>query len=63
MRPVDNKVGDIRPKNIFLNESGNVKVGNLYSWPRASTNFTKSLQGENTFLAPEELIQLKNQNL
>lgn len=27
------KVGDVRPANIFLNETGQVKVSNLYSWP------------------------------
>lgn len=59
MRPKDTKVGDIRPQNIFLNEKGHIKVANMHSWPLASTNFSKSMKDEVTYLAPEELTQVK----
>jgi len=29
----ERKVGDIRPQNIFINEDGQVKVANIFSWP------------------------------
>lgn len=27
------QLGDIRPRNIFLNETGDIKVANSLSWP------------------------------
>jgi len=27
------KLGDIKPENLFVNDDGKVKVGNVYSWP------------------------------
>ena len=29
----EEKLGDVRPKNIFLNEDGNIKVANSLTWP------------------------------
>lgn len=37
-----NKIGDVRPHNIFLNADGDLKVSNLYSWPRENSNFNKA---------------------
>lgn len=45
MRPAFSKVGDIRPHNIFVNEAGDVKIANLYSWPNESTNYRKAFEG------------------
>lgn len=33
LRKADIKVGDIQPKNIFINPEGQIKVSNLCSWP------------------------------
>jgi len=30
---IDKKVGDIRPYNIFINEEGQIKIANIFSWP------------------------------
>lgn len=37
------KVGDVRPINIFLDNSERVKIGNRLSWPHATTNYEKSI--------------------
>lgn len=42
MIPPFSKIGDVRPQNIFINDQGEVKVTNLYSWPREITNFMKA---------------------
>ena len=36
------KMGDVRPKNIFVNEDGKVKVATKYSWPREISNYEKA---------------------
>jgi hypothetical protein len=36
------KVGDIRPINVFLNADGDIKLVNVCSWPRESSNFSKT---------------------
>jgi hypothetical protein len=33
------KLGDIRPHNILFNETGDVKITTLISWPNELTNF------------------------
>jgi len=30
---VGEKLGDVRPRNVFLNEEGKIKVTNSLSWP------------------------------
>lgn len=50
MKPAFSKIGDVRPHNIFINDQGQVKVANTYSWPRESTNFTKAFENEPTYL-------------
>lgn len=37
------KVGDLRPRNIFLNGLEGVKVGNRFSWPHETTNYAKAI--------------------
>lgn len=55
-KTLNSKVGDIRPSNIFINEDGQLKVSNLYSWPCETTNLDKTLfDKELTYLAPEEI--------
>ena len=36
---IDSKIGDVRPYNIFINEEGQIKIANIYSWPYEKTNF------------------------
>ena len=38
------KSGDLRPKNIFINEEGLVKVVNQYSFPDEKINYMKALE-------------------
>jgi serine/threonine protein kinase len=51
-------LGDIRPKNIFLNEQGKVKVANSISWPLENSNIQKSFDKTPTYLAPEDLEKI-----
>ena len=41
-RKTEGKVGDIRPHNVFVNAEGQMKVACLLSWPRETTNFSKT---------------------
>jgi hypothetical protein len=50
MFPSFSKIGDVRPQNIFINDKGQIKVSNLFSWPHENTNFTKVLDHEVTYL-------------
>lgn len=52
-------LGDIRPKNIFLNEEGKIKVSSSLSWPLENTNIQKSFDKVATYLAPEDLESIK----
>lgn len=54
-------LGDIRPKNIFLNEEGSLRVPNRDSWPQERSKLEKSLSDQKTYLAPEEVKAL-NEN-
>jgi len=56
---ISNKVGDIRPENVFINFDGQVKVGSLYSYPNENTNYKKSIDQEVTLLAPEDVAKLQ----
>lgn len=48
-------VGDIRPKNILLNDVGKLKLISMYSWPGEMSGLEKVLTGtgEKCYLAPE----------
>jgi hypothetical protein len=46
------RIGDVRPHNIFLNSQAEIKIANQFSWPRENTNFQKTFDNEKTYLAP-----------
>lgn len=54
-------LGDIRPKSIFINEEGSLRVPNRDSWPHERSKLEKSLSDQKTYLAPEEVKAL-NEN-
>jgi serine/threonine protein kinase len=61
------KLGDIKPENIFVNEQGAIRIANVYSWPNEVPSFAKALDqeklGYNGLLAPEDLAELKRGGL
>ncbi len=45
------KIGDVRPRNIFLNNFERIKIGNRYSWPNETNNYEKCMfDKEQTYL-------------
>ena len=49
-------MGDVRPHNVFINMSGQVKVISTYSWPGQLSNYEKFIfQNEITYLSPEQI--------
>ena len=36
-------IGDVHPKNVFLNNSGEIKVGCLRSWPGQVSNYRRAV--------------------
>lgn len=52
------RLGDVRPKNIFLNEKGSIKVSNSLSWPLENTNVQKAFDKTPTYLSPEDLARI-----
>jgi hypothetical protein len=52
------RVGDIRPENVFINYDGVVKVGSLLSYPNENDNYKKAIDLEPTLLAPEDVDKL-----
>lgn len=53
-KKIGTKIGDVRPSNIFINEEGQVKIANMFSWPNEPTNYIKTLDdSQKTYLAPE----------
>lgn len=51
---IDSKIGDVRPYNIFINEEGQIKIANLFSWPYERNNFDKTaFEKQLTYLSPE----------
>lgn len=58
-RKTGDRLGDVRPHNVFLNSQAEMKVANVYSWPRESTNFNKTFDNEKTYLAPEDMVRLE----
>ena len=46
--------------DIFINEDGQIKISNVYSWPNEPTNYIKTYdENLRTYLAPEELENMK----
>jgi hypothetical protein len=61
---LDMKIGDVRPHNIFINEEGQIKIANAFSWPYEKTNFEKSaFEKQLTYISPEEMSLLEKGNL
>lgn len=58
-RKTGERLGDVRPHNVFLNAQGDFKVTCQLSWPRESTNFSKAFDNERTYLAPEDMARLE----
>ena len=56
----DKKVGDIRPKNICINEDGQMKLMSMNTFPQELDNYQKTFYDkEKTYLAPEEVKDLE----
>ena len=55
MHENQNLVGDIHPKNIFINNIGDIALFNLYTFPEEYTNYEKVLfYNEVTYLGKFE---------
>lgn len=48
----------MRPRNVFLNENGSIKVTNSLSWPSEISNIQKTMDKIPTYLAPEDLVRV-----
>ena len=42
----DIRIGDVRPKNILLDQNGSIKIITRMSWPGEESGFEKVLRGE-----------------
>jgi hypothetical protein len=61
---IDRKIGDVRPHNIFINEEGQIKIANAFSWPYEKTNFEKTAyEKTRTYISPEEMALIEKGNL
>lgn len=57
---IGENVGDVQPRNIFLNETGEIKLASLRSWPGQVSNYRRAvLEEECGYLAPEDIERLK----
>lgn len=55
MKKITSRIGDVCPKNIFINnKSGAIKIGSILSWPGFKTGYQKKFaEQENSYLSPE----------
>lgn len=53
------RLGDVRPRNVFVNDKRQVKVANSLSWPMENSNIQKALDKTNTYIAPEDLARIQ----
>ena len=46
------KLGDIRPQNVFMNSTGDIKILTQFTYPYAVTNYTHAVTNHeyNTYL-------------
>lgn len=52
------KVGDVRPQNVFISPEGQVRVATQYTWPGEQTNYMKTVfEKEVTYLCKSHPIQ------
>jgi serine/threonine protein kinase len=53
-------LGDIKPENILVNLSGDIKLVNIYSWPNELPSYAKALDKKklcySILLAPEDIF-------
>ena len=54
------ELGDVRPRNILLNEQGCLKIPTLHSWPMEINKYQKMIGNTPTYVPPEELIELQS---
>jgi hypothetical protein len=53
-------IGDIQPRNIFLNAQQQAKVASLLSWPGQVSAYRRAVLEEDLgYLAPEDMERLK----
>lgn len=53
------KVGDVQPGNVFINDNGQAKVACQHSWPHEFDNYQKAVfEKLTTYLSPEEIRDL-----
>ncbi len=52
-------MGNINPKNIFLNEHNEIKLANPLSWPNYVDGYKNAVLGEPAYLSPEDLKLLE----
>lgn len=54
------QIGDLQPRNIFLNASQQAKVANTLSWPGHISNYKSAVLEESfDYLSPEDIVRLK----
>ena len=54
------QIGDLQPRNIFLNANQQVKVGCKLSWPCQVSAYRKAVLEEGFgYLSPEDMVRLK----
>lgn len=52
------KVGDVRPQNVFISPEGQVRVATQYTWPNEQTNYMKTVfEKEVTYLCNSRTMQ------
>ena len=60
-------MGDIKPQNVFVNDVGQMKVANIYSWPDEKPSYLKIVEmstlDHNQLLAPEDLALMHSNSL
>ena len=61
------KLGDIKPENVFVNDAGQIKVANIYSWPNEKPSYWKVIEFDkfesDSLLAPEDMALLQTNHL
>lgn len=55
VKDISLNLGNINPKNIFLNEKGSIKVSNPLSWPNHIDSYRNALLKELSYLSPEDM--------
>ncbi len=56
-------LGDVRPRNIFINQDARVKVATSLSWPLEVSNIQKMMEKNAAYVAPEDLQKIGANNV